>query len=785
MTGNFDPGYIEPLTERESEVLQMLADGASNKDIATALVIEVSTVKSHNNQIYSKLQVKNRQQAVLRAQALGLLAIDVATPSHHAHNLPADIMPFIGRRQEIDDILQLFSDDTIRFITILGPGGMGKTRLAIEIGHRLLGHFLDGVYFVPLASVNSVDKLITSIADVIGLTFHGDVPPKQQLLKALQNQQLLLIIDNFEHLLAYRELLKDVLNVAPKVELLVTSREKLGLLGEMAYALDGLSLRTDSDKGDSEKRKDMDDAAQLFIEAARRTTSSVDPSDMSFVTRICQLLGGMPLAILLAAGWLDSLTLAQIEKEIQGGLSILDAPQSLLTQRHENIETVFDYSWQRLTAIEQDVFMRLSVFQDGFTVDAAKAVANASIHNLQRLVHKSFIQHQSSGRFSIHELMRQYGHDKLSATGDLDAACEQHALYFADFIAPLSKAAYQAEVRDLVAAAHDDFENLRATWLFQAKHKNISEMRRLLDGLWRYIDIYSRSQEGIELLEPVLEALPYDNENQRLFRGQLLARLAWFYSDTGQHQKALALDEQALAIVESLESTDDILFVYQGLFWVLRFLNRYADSNMYAKKGFELIETQPESRWWLAFQLNMVGVDLSRNHYDDALRRLELLPETTLGAAISVSILFRRGDYAQAEELLLDSLSRHSYHRIGQLNAYRKLADIARQLGDNERAWRYVYQGLQYGDDRSYAWGTIDLLIAAMDLLINEEVYTTATELLAFILNHPSSTGEARDEASVHKSLLQDKLVADEFEAAWLRGKQFDLADMITIITEQ
>ncbi|MCA9330815.1 AAA family ATPase, partial [Candidatus Saccharibacteria bacterium] len=337
MTGDYDLGYIEPLTERETEVLQMLADGASNKDIATAMVIEVSTVKSHNNQIYSKLQVKNRQQAVFRARTLGLLSTDVTAPLQQPHNLPADIMPFIGRRQEIDDILRLFSDDTIRFITILGPGGMGKTRLAIEIGHRLLGHFMDGVYFVPLASVNSVEKLTTSIADAIGLTFHGEVHPKQQLLDALQKQQLLLIIDNFEQLLAHRELLKDVLNAASKVELLVTSREKLGLVGEVAYVVDGLSLRTNSDDD-----TDMDDAVQLFIEAARRTSSSIDPSDMPFVTSICQLLGRMPLAILLGAGWLDSLTLAQIEQEIRGGLSILDAPQSSLTHRHENIETVFD-----------------------------------------------------------------------------------------------------------------------------------------------------------------------------------------------------------------------------------------------------------------------------------------------------------------------------------------------------------------------------------------------------------------------------------------------------------
>src|SRR5690606_30120774 len=176
------------------------------------LVKDAGTSRSHNTQIYRKLQVETRRQAVTRARALGLLEIDTADPLQRVqHNLPADTLPFIGREREVHEFKQQLTSEKYRLITILGPGGMGKTRLAVEVGRQLLGYFMDGVYFVPLTAVISLEQMVTAIAEVIGFKFHSEQSPRQQLLDHLQPQHLLLIVDNFEHLLDNADLLADIL----------------------------------------------------------------------------------------------------------------------------------------------------------------------------------------------------------------------------------------------------------------------------------------------------------------------------------------------------------------------------------------------------------------------------------------------------------------------------------------------------------------------------------------------------------------------------------------------
>jgi predicted ATPase len=420
--------------------------------------------------------------------------------------------------------------DTFRLITILGPGGMGKTRLSIEVGRRLLAFFSDGVYFIPLAPVVVVDHIVTTIAKIIDFKFHSDLAPMQQLLDHLQKQHMLLIIDNFEHLLDHAGLLTDILQAAPRVNLLVTSREKLGLSGECVRAISGLTIPFAASA-----EIVAHDAVQLFMEAANRTTSPITDDDLQTIANICQMLGGMPLAILLAAAWLDTLSLAEIEAEIRRGLDILEAHLRDAPARHQSIEAVFDYSWDRLSAPEQAVFMDLSVFRGGFTRQAAQAVTGASVRDLRHLVNTSFLQHLPSGRYAIHELMRQYGEHKLAASGDLDTVRQKHAQYFATFIKPLGDAGWGAlgdhEVLEAVSA---DFENVRAAWEFRVGTKATNHLHPLLEGTWVFFDNHSRSQEAVDLFEAALVAFRDDDEpDATLFRGHVMAYLAWSYSDIG------------------------------------------------------------------------------------------------------------------------------------------------------------------------------------------------------------------------------------------------------------
>ena len=281
MTNEFNHDYLEPLTNREMDVLKLLAKGSSNQDIAAALQVEVSTVKWYNSQIYAKLQVKNRKQAVIRAQTLGILEVDSADPLLRVlHNLPADTLPFIGREREIKEIITQLNDDNIRLITIVGAGGMGKSRLSIEVGRQLLPRFLQGVYFISLAPITTTEQIITTIADTIGFKFHSDVKAKQQLLDYLEHQHMLLIIDNFEHLLESADLLTDILKVAPQIKMLVTSRETLNLSGEVLYHIRGLSIPYEEIKRQATEY----DGVKLFIEASQRRNVEIVETDIEIVS---------------------------------------------------------------------------------------------------------------------------------------------------------------------------------------------------------------------------------------------------------------------------------------------------------------------------------------------------------------------------------------------------------------------------------------------------------------------------------------------------------------------
>ena len=695
------------------------------------------------------------------------------------HNLPADTFPFIGRELEIKELTHYLTSDAFRLISILGSGGMGKTRLALEVGRQLLPHFRDGVYFLSLASITTSEQIITTTAESIGFKFHSDEKPTQQLFDFLQKQHLLLIADNFEHLLDSADLLNDILQSAPKVKVLVTSREKLNLSGETAYSISGLS--TPLQQG---KVATIYDAVQLFMAVVNRTTPRIQAKELNAVARICQLLGGMPLAILLAAAWLDTLSLTEIEAEIQAGLGILEANLRDTPTRHHSIQATFDASWKRLSTQEQSVFMRMSMFRDGFTREAAQKVVGASIRDLQRLVHTSFIQLTPSGRYSIHELMRQYGEAKLHKSGEIDAVQEKHAKYFADFITPLGDTPWGMATREMLKTANDDFENMRAAWLYQVEQRNISELRRFLDGLWIFFDHHSRSQEGIELFEPLLTVFQ-NTSDETLFRGQVLGRISWFYTDIGQHQKAVEFAKQSLQIVKAFNAIYDILFVYESLFLVLPRVSEYQESLKYAQEGYALAQKYPASKWSVLFRVTMGQIYLDAGQDEEVQAVVQTLPDSIWRMDLQRVLLMKAGEYAQVEVLLLDALNKYPFHRIGYLNVYQHLTNCAVKTDNLTKAWAYIQRGLFYADDGSYAWGTLNFLISVSELLIVEEQYSASIQILSLVQNHPATMELIKEKISGYKEILKTKLSADEFETAWERGKELDLGDVLTDLMER
>ena len=774
--------FIEQLTPRELDVLNLLAEGMSNQEIASALVMEVGTVKWYNTQLYGKLQVANRKQAVTRARTLGILETLTDDPLQRLqHNLPADTLPFIGRAGEIDALVHQLADEKYRLITILGPGGMGKTRLSIEVGRRMLGHFIDGVYFVPLASVTSPEQIVTTLAETIGFKFHSDTQPRQQLLDHLQKQRLLLIVDNFEHLLDHAGLLADILKAAPQVKLLVTSREKLEIGGEVVYGIGGLSIpfQAGTEIG-------AHDAVRLFCEAADRSSTPIAADDLAVVARICRMLGGMPLGILLAAAWVDTLALAEIEAEITHGLGILESPRRDAPPRHQSIEAVFDYSWQRLSPDEQAIFMRLSTFREGFTREAAQNVAGASIRDLQRLVHTSFVQYLPTGRYMIHELLRQYGAAKLVASGELACVREDHALYFADLFRPVGEAGWLAVEARTLDAVDPDFENMRAAWYLHLERKDIAQLGQVLDGIWVFLDNFSRSQEAIDLFEEALEVLRGEDDDQaRLFQGKLVALLGWFYGDVGQKTRALELTQEALTILQPFSPTDAHLLAHAGRAIFLGMHNELSQAMEEHRAGLELARALDDSRWEGIFcQLNGSAC-MALGNYQEALRWAELIPEP-VRLGFKGIVLNQLGETVQAEACLIQALSLARHHRYYLETVHRELMHNALLRGNHEQAWHYLQRGLHFVDDQAYAWVAFDFLQVALGLFVAEEHYQLAVEVLSLIAHHPGAMEATRAQtASSYEARLQRALAPEQFAAAWERGQYLDLGDLITDLLER
>ena len=350
------------------------------------------------------------------------------------HNLPDQPTPFVGREEELTEIAERLEDPTCRLLTLVGPGGTGKTRLAIQAATESLDAFLQGVYFVPLSPVSSAKFLVSTVADALGFQFRGPSggEPTAQLVDYLREKELLLVMDSFEHLLQETELLTDILHSAPHVKILVTSRERLNLRAEWLLEVQGLTYPRDEQTARAQEYN----ALKLFLQNVRRVRGDFVLSEETqpYVVRICRLVEGMPLGIELASASVRMFSCEQIAEEIQRDIDFLTTSLRDVPKRHRSMRAVFDHSWNLLSKTEREVFCKLSVFRNGFRREAAKKVARATLPILGALVDKSLLRQTPSGRYNVHELLRQYAAEKLDQTPALKKkSLSRHSSYYADF----------------------------------------------------------------------------------------------------------------------------------------------------------------------------------------------------------------------------------------------------------------------------------------------------------------------------------------------------------------
>jgi len=451
------------------------------------------------------------------------------------NNLPIPPTPFVGRDNELLEIATRLTDPSSRLITLLGPGGIGKTRLAIQAASNQRTHFQHGVCFVSLAALRKGQPILPGIIDALELQIGShERNATECLLDFLRPRHLLLVIDNFEQHISEASLVSEILQQAPKIKILVTSRMRLNLQGEWITEIPGLHFPSPEDVEKLSENNGFVEkycAAEFFLHAAQRarTDFTITHADYTAVARITQLVGGMPLGLELAASWVNILAPDEIAAEIEQSLDFLESSMQDVPERQRSVRAVFDYSWKLMSPREQSIFPKLSVFRGGFSREAAKKVIGVSPRDLMGLVDKSLIQRSLNGRFDFHPLLWQYATKILEELDICHAVHDAHCAYFAAALHDLGESMVDRRQQHALSVLDADIDNAWAAWDWAVEHRQIERIDQALVGLASFLNRQRRYGEGLNAVCTAEQALatPQNASEQRVY-GHLLAWRALF-----------------------------------------------------------------------------------------------------------------------------------------------------------------------------------------------------------------------------------------------------------------
>ncbi len=466
------------------------------------------------------------------------------------------ITPFVGRRQELAKLKDLLGDANIHLVTILGLSGIGKTRLAIEAAHQVTELFAEGTYFISLVSAATRDHIIEHILETLAL----DLSYSQQLPTVLGNKKILLILDNFDHLLGHSGWVLEILETCPNVSILVTSGEPLNLRGEWVLQLGGMDYPAQT----SVEAAVADyDAIELFALRAQQIQHNFSLThEYAHVVRICQLVEGMPLAIELAAAWMRTLSPLEIAAEIQHNLNILQTKYRDVEPRHRSIEATFDQSWKLLMPDEQTVFKRLTIFRGGFSREAAESVADIDLETLDALIDKSLVRRQRDNRYNIHELLRQYGEIRLEQNSqEHQQVLKQCAIHYSHFIQHQAQYFHMMVGTINLEQLWQEINNIQRALnylLLQQRVAEISESLMALNYLYQQAGWLREGQQDFaRIVDYLRQCGPCVKRDLALARA-LISQAYWLHC-LDRHDEALErLDESLSLLDESSKSSADI-----------------------------------------------------------------------------------------------------------------------------------------------------------------------------------------------------------------------------------
>ncbi|MGQ9706355.1 MAG: tetratricopeptide repeat protein [bacterium] len=533
------------------------------------------------------------------------------TMSRHPHNLPTQLTPFINRERELTEIAKLINNPSCRLITLTGLGGIGKTRLAIQIGAEYIEKFENGVFFIPLAPLSSSNFIIPTIADSLRFSFYSNEDPRKQLINYLKDKEMLLIMDNCEHLIEGVDIISDILKDALRIKILATSRERLNLSGEWVFQVDGMSVPDVVDI-DIEKFSSV----QLFLHVAKRVSPDwkLKDDDKRWITRICQLVDGLPLGIELSSSWIRMLSTKDIAMEVEKSYGFLTTQLRDVPERHRGLRVVFEYSYKLLTDAEKDILIKLSMFRGGFTREAVECVAEASILVLSSLVDKSLVRINQAGRYEIHEVIRQFVYEKLDENNsEKENVKKRHSEYYATFVNQREEGLIGENQIEVIAEIAEEIENIRTGLSYAIERYDVLTIDKYIDSLSKFYDIRSWFSEGEEIMGRMVSKLRdrkvSDDKERGVFYkclGKAISRYGTFLYRLGKYNDARISINESLSILRETNDKKEIVYALCFLGETLRMAGDYSEATTVLKESIE-ISKEINDQYLLALSINNLG----------------------------------------------------------------------------------------------------------------------------------------------------------------------------------
>ena len=784
-----------PLNPIQNQLLEMVLSDPSTPPFRRAALLHVSqsTYFRYLDALVAALM------EYLNAPEQGDLLLDYPTT-----NLPAPLTPLIGAETTLQQVAALLARPQVRLVTLMGTGGIGKTRLAIQAARHILESeerrraFDDGIFWVDLAPLRAPDLILVEIARVLNLTERNRYPTLELLQRELHERKVLLLLDNFEHLLAAAPLVAQLLRGTTRLKILVTSRAALDISGEHRLSIPLLGLPGFDPLPAFQRLSDYS-AIQLFVQRAQEIdgTFALTPDNALAVAQLCAAFEGLPLALELAARRLSHLSLQQMLSMLGQRLQLLAGGARDAAPRHQTLRNLIDWSDQLLEAYQQTAFQRLAVFANGWTLEAMEAVC-ADVQPpvfdiLASLINQSIVFRQSNDptpRFGMLETIREYAQEKLAASGEEEITRKRHADYYRSLVQAWTEpnVTPSLPVEDL----ESEYHNLRIALQWAIEQSQSELALDLAIAIWHYWTTVGSPSEGQYWLARVLAIKPPLRGPKRIYVLTVMAQVTLYYQS--DFQQAYAYYDEIVALAQELNSRYDLGVALQGLGDIAQFDGDYRRARALYLESLALYRGM-DNTYGVGWALDRLGnvaleqgfVQEALSFYTESLSIFESLdsePGITHARAKLGLIALEKQDYADAAKLFENTLSHlrptDSNWHYAWLIEY--LGQAVLGLGDIPRAAEFFRQSLKvHFEGKAYRVVAYNLNGLANVALAQGQSQRAVRLLSAVQLLYEkyAPIPSRRRQLEVSVAHGRDVLTPAAFEAAWGEGQAMSLDQVV------